>query len=93
MKMTDTTIRQGVSEPGSFRMNYTITYDKDNAACKVETEIKRKSAEGASDRYIGHAACNVEPFRYTFQLTDSVTAEERRMLADDFEGTIKELAK
>lgn len=90
MRMTDETIRQGVSEIGNYRLNYTITYNADNRVRKIELEIKRIQAE-RTEQHIGYAFHTAEPSRYTFQLTGEVSAEERRILIDDFEKTIKEL--
>nr|DAV78514.1 MAG TPA: hypothetical protein [Caudoviricetes sp.] len=91
MKMTDKTIRQGVSEISGFRLDYTITYIE-SIVCKVEAEIRRVSSENTPEKHIGYALNSLEPLRYTFQITaEAVTAEERRTLIDDFEKTIKEL--
>lgn len=92
MRMTDEKIRKGVSEPEGFRMNYTITYGPEGQVQKVEAEIRRTPADGPGT-HTGYASYTVEPPRYTFQLTGSVTAGERHRLTDDFENTLKELTE
>lgn len=93
MEFTNSTIKTGSSKVGNFRMDYTVTYDGNEKVSKIDAQVKKLPGEKAVEIYSGYASFAVSAFRYQFQLTSSVTSDERKALFNDFENTIAELIK
>lgn len=92
MEFSSTTIKNGSSKVGDFRIDYTITYDGDNKVSKIDAQVKR-TGEKAAEIYSGYASFVVSTGRFLFQMTSNVTSDERKALFADFEKTIAELTK
>ncbi|RGN33874.1 hypothetical protein [Bacteroides oleiciplenus] len=93
MEFTKGTIKTGQSVVGGFRMDYSVTYDGEDKVSKIDAQVKRLPGEKVVEIYSGYATFNAVTSRYQFQLTSSVTSDERKALFNDFENTIAELIK
>lgn len=92
MEFSSTTIKNGSSKVGDFRMDYTVTYEGDDKVSKIDAQVKRMG-EKAAEIHSGYVSFVVSTGRYLFQMTSNVTGDERKALFDDFEKTISELVK
>lgn len=93
MEFSNTTIKNGSSKVGDFRMDYAITYDGENKVSKIDAQVKRLPGEKVAEIHSGYASFVVDTWRYLFQITSNVTGDERKALFADFEKTISELVK
>lgn len=93
MEFTKSTIKTGQSIICGFRMDYSVTYDGEDKVSKIDAQVKRLPGEKTTEIYSGYASFAIGTSRYQFQLTSSVTGDERKALFNDFENTIAELIK
>lgn len=93
MEFSSTTIKNGSSKVGDFRIDYTITYEGEEKVSKIDAQVKRLPGEKAADIHSGYASLVVSTGRFLFQMTSNVTSDERKALFADFEKTISELTK
>lgn len=91
MNLTSDTIKQGISNVGDYRMEYTITYNGENKVSKIEAQVK-KAAEGKAPVHSGYASFISDTGRYSFQVNNLESAD-RKALIEDFENTIADLTK
>lgn len=91
MELSTETIKQGSSEVGAFKVNYSIVYDSDSKVTKIDAQFKRKSTDTIAEIYMGSASYSES--RYNLSLTNKATTDERESLIDEFEKTIAELVK
>lgn len=91
MNLTSDTIKQGTSLVGSYKMEYTITYNGDGKVSKVEAQVK-KAPDGKVVMHSGYASFIVETERYSFQV-NGVSNADRKDLIADFELSIADLMK
>lgn len=93
MEFSSTTIKNGSSKVGDFRMDYSITYEGDDKVSKIDAQVKRLPGDESTEIHSGYASFVISTSRYLFQMTASVTSDERKVLFADFEKTISELVK
>ena len=93
MEFTKSTIKTGQSIICGFRMDYSVTYDGEDKVSKIDAQVKRLPSEKTTEIYSGYASFTIGTSRYQFQLTSSVTGDERKALFNDFENPIAELIK
>ena len=89
MDFTENTIRTGQAVVGDYRLDYSITYNKDKLM-KIEAQVKQVSASAPS--YAGNILYVESTKKYSCSLSGT-SAEVRAALLADFEKTITELSK
>lgn len=90
MNLTSDTIKQGTSQVGIYRMEYTITYNGEGKVSKVEAQVKK--VDGKVATHLGYASFIAETERYSFQV-NGVNSSDRQSLIADFNHSIDDLMK
>lgn len=93
MEFSNSTIKNGSSKVGDFRMDYAVTYEGEEKVSKIDVQVKKCSGDKVAEIHSGYASFTVGTSRFLFQLTSNTTSDERKALFTDFENTITELVK